>query len=390
MQLLITCVFIFCFCSPYLCERWNLVRTKNNIFNVMEYGACGDGKSDDSQAFLSAWKSTCATEGAATLIIPPNKIFLLTNLIFGGACKAKSIHIKLQGKIVAPPKEAWKDKSYMISIEHVNGLTIDGTSRGEINGYGSTWWECKSCSRLVALAFHSCNDLNVNNVKITNSPRAHISIDNCNGATFSNIVVQSPQDSPNTDGFDIYDSKNISLEDSTIQTGDDCIAINGGSSYINATRVACGPGHGISIGSLGKDHAHEIVEEVYVKNCTFTDTTNGARIKTFLGGSGYARKITFEQIKLTNVKNAIIIDQHYGIKVENQELSAVQVSDVRYHGFNGTFVGGLAIDLDCTSCFNIVLDKINIVSSQPKNTPQAFCKNFHGKIGSTVPRVSCL
>jgi hypothetical protein len=36
-----------------------------------------------------------------------------------------------------------------------------------------------------------------------------------------------------------------------------------------------------SIGSLGKDHSHEIVEEVYVKNCTFTDTTNGARIKRF-------------------------------------------------------------------------------------------------------------
>ncbi|WJX88743.1 hypothetical protein P8452_70795 [Trifolium repens] len=361
MQLLITCVFIFCFFSPCLCERWNLVRTKNNIFNVMEYGACGDGKSDDSQAFLSAWKSTCATEGAATMIIPPNKIFLLTNLIFRGVCKAKSIHIKLQGKIVAPPKEAWKDGSYMISIEHVNGLTIDGISGGEINGYGSTWWQCKSCSRPVALAFHSCNDLNVNNVKIINSPRAHISIDNCNGATFSNIVVQSPQDSPNTDGFDISDSKNISIEDSTIQTGDDCIAINGGSSYINATRVACGPGHGIRV---------------------YTNI--------YKGGSGYARKITFEQIKLTNVKNAIIIDQHYGIKVENQESSAVQVSDVRYHGFNGTFVGGLAIDLDCTSCFNIVLDKINIVSSQPKNTPQAFCKNFHGKIGSTVPRVSCL
>jgi len=33
------------------------------------------------------------------------------------------------------------------------------------------------------------------------------------------------------------------------------------------------------------------------------------------GGSGYARKITFEQIQLTNVNNAIIIDQHYGVKV---------------------------------------------------------------------------
>jgi len=28
------------------------------------------------QAFLSAWKSTCAAKGAATLVIPPQKTFL--------------------------------------------------------------------------------------------------------------------------------------------------------------------------------------------------------------------------------------------------------------------------------------------------------------------------
>jgi len=36
----------------------------------------------------------------------------------------------------------------------------------------------------------------------------------------------------------------------------------------------------ISIGSLGRDGSYETVEEVYVKNCSFTNTTNGARIKT--------------------------------------------------------------------------------------------------------------
>jgi len=36
------------------------------------------------------------------------------------------------------------------------------------------------------------------------------------------------------------------------------------------------------------------------------------------GGSGYARKITFEQIQLKNVKNAIIIDQEYGDKMANK------------------------------------------------------------------------
>jgi len=32
------------------------------------------------------------------------------------------------------------------------------------------------------------------------------------------------------------------------------------------------------------------------------------------GGSGYARKITYEGIILENVKNSIIIDQYYGLK----------------------------------------------------------------------------
>ncbi|GAU31897.1 hypothetical protein TSUD_270820 [Trifolium subterraneum] len=230
-------------------------------------------------------------------------------------------------------------------------------------------------------------DLYVNNLKISNSPGSHIAINGCDGATFSNVVVNSPATSPNTDGFDISSSKNILIEDSTIQSGDDCIAINGGSSYINVTGVACGPGHGISIGSLGKGDSRETVEEVHVKNCSFIDTTNGARIKTFPGGSGYARQITFEQIQLTNVKNAIIIDQHYGVSVEAE--SAVQVRDVTYHGFNGTGAGDLAINLDCVNCFNIALNQISIVPSGPKSVLDTVCKNFHGTIVSTVPKPSC-
>ncbi|GAU31896.1 hypothetical protein TSUD_270810 [Trifolium subterraneum] len=222
---------------------------------------------------------------------------------------------------------------------------------------------------------------------LRNSPAAHISINGCNGATFSNVVVNSPATSPNTDGFDISSSKNILIEDSTIHAGDDCIAVNGGSSYINVTRVACGPGHGISIGSLGKGRSHERVEEVHVKDCSFTDTTNGARIKTFPGGSGYARKITFEQIHLTNVKNAIIIDQHYD--VSPLAVSAVQVRDVTFQGFNGTGAGDLAINLDCVNCFNIALNQISIVPSQPKLGLETLCKNFHGTIVSTVPKPSC-
>ncbi|XP_020240382.1 probable polygalacturonase At3g15720 [Cajanus cajan] len=304
--------------------------------NVMDQGARGDGKTDDSN---------------------------------------------LAGKIVAPTMDTWVgDRGCWIVIQYVNGLTIDGQG-GYIDGYGSSWWEkCKSCQRPTSLCFHSCNGLVVSSLSTTNSARAHIAIDDCNGARFAHMNVNAPENSPNTDGFDIANSKYISIEDSTIATGDDCIAINTGCSFINATRIFCGPGHGISVGSLGKNGAKEIVEEVYVYNCTFIGTTNGARIKTWPGGSGYARKITFDQIILKDAINPIIIDQNY----------AVMVSEVTYRGFDGTSARNLAIDLKCCTlgCFGITFDQVHIISSQPKKSTYAFSSNAHGIVINTVPKVS--
>ncbi|KAF3502737.1 hypothetical protein F2Q69_00044693 [Brassica cretica] len=55
-----------------------------------------------------------------------------------------------------------------------------------------------------------------------------------------------------------------------------------------------------SVESLGKNGEFATVEEVRVKNCTLTNTTNGVRIKTYQNGLGYARKISFEDIKMVD------------------------------------------------------------------------------------------
>jgi len=54
---------------------------------------------------------------------------------------------------------------------------------------------------------------------MSNSPGAHISVNGLDGALFSQININSPPDSPNTDGFDIAGSKNVAIEDSTLATG---------------------------------------------------------------------------------------------------------------------------------------------------------------------------
>ncbi|KAL9317628.1 hypothetical protein ACSQ67_014145 [Phaseolus vulgaris] len=77
--------------------------------------------------------------------------------------------------------------------------------------------------------------------------------------------------------------------------------------------VKCGPGHGISIGSLGKYKEEEPVEGITVKGCTLKGTTNRVRIKTW---PNEPRSITindmkFEDITMDNMQNPIIIDQEY-------------------------------------------------------------------------------
>ncbi|KAL5850303.1 hypothetical protein ACOSQ4_008316 [Xanthoceras sorbifolium] len=104
-----------------------------------------------------------------------------------------------------------------------------------------------------ALHFNKCTNLHLSGTTHLNSPKNHITVSGCNGVTISDIHISTaPSDSPNTDGIDIGKSTNVIISNSFIGTGDDCDAISGGCSDINITGVACGPGHGISVGSLGR------------------------------------------------------------------------------------------------------------------------------------------
>lgn len=73
----------------------------------------------------------------------------------------------------------------------------------------------------------------------------------------------------------------LALEMMVICAGDDCISIQTGCSNICIHNVNCGPGHGISIGSLGKDNTKACVSNVTVRDVVMHNTMNGVRIKTW-------------------------------------------------------------------------------------------------------------
>lgn len=162
--------------------------------------------------------------------------------------------------------------------------------------------------------FKRCNGLRLNGLTHVDSPRVHLTFTSCNGVIVSNLRIIAPETSPNTDGIDIANCKNVNIRDSVIGTGDDCIAISGGSSNIKISGIMCGPGHGIryrfvhildgtwdvnkqryinlegksliickftcSIGALGSSGV-DVVENIDVRNCTMTKTLAGVRIKSW-------------------------------------------------------------------------------------------------------------
>lgn len=150
------------------------------------------------------------------------------------------------------------------------------------------------------------------NTTSLNSKLFHMDILNCWNMTLQYVTINATGDSLNTDGIHMGRSTGVNISDAIIKTGDDSLSIGDGSQHINVEKVTCGPGHGISVGSLGKYHNEEPVVGVTVKNCTLINTMNGIRVKTWPDSpASVATDLHFEDIIMNNVGNPILINQEY-------------------------------------------------------------------------------
>lgn len=176
----------------------------------------------------------------------------------------------------------------------------------------------------------------------------------CNNLKVNKISISAPGDSPNTDGIHISLSNNIAITNTKISTGDDCISVGQTNRGLFISNVVCGPGHGISVGSLGKYQNDKDVRDIVVKNCDISRTTNGLRIKTWQKSySLTCSNFTFQNIKMSNVLNPIIIDQEYcpfgiGRCGGKSTSSQVKIQDVTYDTIKGTSASQIAINLKCS------------------------------------------
>ncbi|MCD9646093.1 hypothetical protein HAX54_035618 [Datura stramonium] len=363
----------------------------NKIFNVLSYGAKADGVTDNSKAFLDAWMDACKWNGNAALLIPL-ETFMVYGVNFIGPCKG-SLSFQIQGVIKAPTDPKLFCHDTWISFKGVNFLEINGG--GTLDGQGFSAWNKSQCATLPStLKLSFIQNATVHDIHSINSKMFHFDVFSCNNVMFSHVNIMAPENSPNTDGIHVSASSNIQVFDSNIGTGDDCISIFAGSQIINISGVTCGPGHGISIGSLGRS-PNEVVKDIHVKSCTLIATQNGVRIKTFASANvGSATAINFEDIIMNNVRNPVIIDQHYCPTPPcSGQASSVQIKDVTFNNITGTSSSIAAVTFNCSSlfpCQRINLSDINLSHNGTGGPAIALCANAKGSATGEELPPSCL
>lgn len=98
---------------------------------------------------------------------------------------------------------------------------------------------------MQSLEFSNSKNIEINGLVSEDSQKFHIVINGCQNVKVQNVKVSAAGDSPNTDGIHVEASSSVTILNSKIGTGDDCVSIGPGTTNLWIENVACGPGHGI-------------------------------------------------------------------------------------------------------------------------------------------------
>jgi len=294
-------------------------------FNFSDYGAVGDGKALNTDAFKAA-VAAIAKAGGGHLIVAAGTYktlpFQMTSHM--------DLHLEPGAVIKAPesfaeygmPDPNKPDHGPFPRIDPLitcprNSTDLAITGSGTIDGSGAMFWiwSDKAARRYPAgraivprpnlVRLEAVQRLHVDGITLTNSPMFHL-VPRGQDITIENIRIVAPSDAPNTDAMD-PGGERIVIRKCEIDTGDDNVALQSGSHDVLIEDLICLHGHGISIGSPTQNGLSHVI----VRRCSFDGTDNGLRIKSYRGRGGDVHDIRYSDIVMKNVRRPIDLNMLY-------------------------------------------------------------------------------
>jgi hypothetical protein len=276
-------------------------------YNIVQYGATGDGRTLDTAAISQAINA-CADAGGGTVLVPAGRYL-------SGPIELRSlVELRLEaGATLESVKDTslfgtGEDKKGLINADKVHDIAVTG--QGHVQGNGTAFMENtpkgiehmdvryarqRDAYRVRAddgpmimrqrpgslIHFKECRNVTIRDVTLLDAPEWTVHISDSDNADIRGIRILNNLLIPNNDGIHCVTCRNVHISDCDVQAGDDAIAITG---------------------LHGRPGA--LTENITVVNCTLLSRSSGVRVGY---GANSIRRCTFQ--------NLVIHDSNRGLGV---------------------------------------------------------------------------
>ena len=280
------------------------------VFKATDYGAVGDGSTNNTAALQSAI-ATARAAGGGTVELPPAVAAYLSGplTLYSNIALQVDAGATLQALPFGPYGSG---AAHFITI-NTNSTNVALTGGGTIDGNGAGWWTAfaanSALTRPRLVQVNRATAVLVSGLTLSNSPSFHLAFNTTDHVTIDGVTISAPSTAPNSDGIDPAGSHYL-IRNCSISVGDDNIAFKAGSvlcTDLTVTGCTFGTGHGLSIG--GQTNAG--LDGLTVTNCTFTGTTSGLRLKADPTQGGLVQNLSYSNLTMTNVQYPIVFYSYY-------------------------------------------------------------------------------
>ena len=257
-----------------ICLLGSCQTKQTNVYNIMDFGAKGDGTTDDSPA-LQAAIDACSEAGGGTVLVPAGHTFLCSPFRLASYV---DLHLEPNSCLLANPDESVYTESAF----------------GENRGEGMMWIsgkDLKNVSRPHVLTLTNIEKLVIRDITIRNSAYWTVHLIGCRDASIDGISILNNLKIRNGDGIDVDHSKDVRISNCFIESGDDCICLKNRREF----------------------EQYGSCEDVVVSNCTMTSRSCAIKI-------GSENMDSINNVLFTN---CIIKDSNRGIGIQNRDEGTV-------------------------------------------------------------------
>ena len=300
------------------------------FFTPFEFGATGDGQTNDTSALQAAFDA-CAAGGGGTVLVPAGR-FLSGTLSFHSNI---TLHLVAGATLLGSQDPAdypvtpnrWEGVEQLTHAALLAGNDLKNiaiTGRGTIDGQGESWWRAFQGKTLNhprprLIGFTDCTNVLIEGLTLTNSPAWTVNPVRCENVNIRGLTIINPPDSPNTDGINPDSCRLVRISDCYVSVGDDCITLKAGTQYERPERRSSCRDIAITNCTLERGHGGVVigsemsggVRNVVISNCIFIGTDRGIRFKSRRGRGGVVEDVRVSNLIMDGVLCPFTMNLYY-------------------------------------------------------------------------------